>query len=142
MYKRTLVIIKPDAFDNDWAAQIEVRYEKAGLRVIYAKLFKMEYDWAASFYAEHAGKFFFSGLKLAMSSGPSGVLILEGDNAIERVRELNGATDPSKAEPGTIRHDFRSAGGPFNTVHGSANQADFERELGLFVEWGVVKMPI
>lgn len=69
-----------------------------------------------------------------MASGPSIALLIRGENAIERVRELNGATDPREANPGTIRHDFRSAGGPFNTVHGSDSPEAAGREAGL-IQW-------
>ena len=143
MPERTLVMLKPDAVDHgEWIPQIKQRYTDAGLKIIYENRFRMTYQQAYYFYYEHADKFFFSGLKLAMSSGPSIVLILEGDNVIEQVRKLNGATNPDKAEPGTIRRDFYSAGGPFNTVHGSANQQDFEREYDWFLRWGLIKEPL
>ncbi len=133
MLEHTLAIIKPDGFD--WSKEIRERYEKAGLKVLIERHVELTGEQAREFYAEHRGKFFFKGLTLAMSSGPSVILILQGEDAVARVRALNGATDPSKAEPGTIRHDFRSAGGPFNTVHGSDSVGAAKREMKLSNKW-------
>ena len=140
--ERTLVIIKPDGVASDWSDDIENRYTAAGFRVIAKGRYRFPYDTARLFYEEHHGKFFFIGICLAMSSGPSQILLLEGEDAIRRVRALNGATDPAKAEPGTIRHDFRSAGGPFNTVHASDSQDAYEREIHiLWVHTGIADIP-
>jgi nucleoside-diphosphate kinase len=87
------------------------------------------------FYREHVDKHYFAGLILAMSDHPCVAVVLEGENAISRVRELNGATNPQQAQPGTIRRDFMSAGGPFNTVHGSDSKESAEREIALVSKW-------
>lgn len=129
--ERTLVIIKPDGVASGWSDNIENRYTAAGFRIVEKGQYTFPYETARHFYEEHEGKFFFVGICLAMSSGPAQILILEGEDAIRRVRALNGATDPSKAEPGTIRHDFRSAGGPFNTVHASDSQGAYQREVNI-----------
>ena len=103
-------------------------YRNAGLRVARRFMFKFRHIEAENFYNEHRGRFYFEGLVLAMTSGQCVAVFLEGENAIELVRRLNGATDPAKAEPGTIRHDFRSAGGPFNTVHASDSMEAYHKE--------------
>lgn len=129
--ERTLVLIKPDALESGWADDIKKRYRGEGLSIVESNLIDMSKACAREFYREHEGKRYYAGLYLAMSSGPSVALILEGDDAIVRVRAVNGATDPAKAEPGTIRHDFRSAGGPFNTVHASDSEESVRREIAV-----------
>lgn len=131
MQETTLVLIKPDGVMKGVVEAIKQRYRDAGLRILKEKTQVMlEYDVRA-FYREHVGKHFFEGLVLSMIAGPSVALLLRGENAIKAVRDLNGATDPSKAQPGTIRHDFRSAGGPFNTVHGSDSRSAVTHESRL-----------
>ncbi|MEY3784463.1 MAG: nucleotide diphosphate kinase [Candidatus Parcubacteria bacterium] len=127
--QKTLVIVKPDGVMNGYIGAIKAVYLKAGLEIIdqYSLVFKLEQ--ASEFYNEHRGRTFFSGLILAMSSGPCEVMILEGENAIEIVRELNGATKPDQALPGTIRKEFPSAGGPFNVVHASDSKTAYAREF-------------
>lgn len=134
MLERTLVIIKPDAVYKFWSDAIRERYEKVPLEVVRWRSMKLNRIQAAQFYVEHLDKFFFAGLVLMMSSGTSHAMVLEGEDAIKKVRELNGATDPAKAAPGTIRYDFRSAGGPFNTVHGSDSAKAAEREIKLLFD--------
>ncbi len=126
--ERTLVIIKPDAVQMGFITEIEAEYSAVGLSIIQRQIKTFTRDEAGEFYQTHRGKFYFTGLILAMSSGPSISLILEGENAIKVVRILNGATNPAEAVPGTIRYKYRSAGGPFNTVHGSDSMEEFERE--------------
>jgi nucleoside-diphosphate kinase len=133
--ERTLVLVKPHAVFNGLAARIAERYAAAGFTVVDSFYFPISTDRARAFYVEHAGKFFFEDLVLAMSSHIAMAIILEGEDAVARVRKLNGATDPAKADPGTIRADFRTSGGPFNTVHGSANVADAAREIALVLRW-------
>lgn len=128
-FESTVVLIKPDEVMMGVAEKIIERYLAAGLELYKRQDFRFLPRQAELFYAEHSGRFYFPGLVLAMSSGPSVALMLHGSDAIARVREINGATDPSKAAPGTIRHDFRSAGGPFNTVHGSDSVAAAFREM-------------
>ncbi|MBU6490553.1 nucleoside-diphosphate kinase [Patescibacteria group bacterium] len=137
MFESTVVLIKPDGVLMGVGERIIERYlmSKLGLhkrRDIYFSLRQAE-----TFYGEHAGRFYFPGLVLAMTSGPSIAMVLQGENAVARVRELNGATNPSKAVPGTIRHDFRSAGGPFNTVHGSDSVEAARREMDV-VFWNLI----
>lgn len=131
MIEKTLVIIKPDGVMKGVVRDIENRYVDHGLRVVREQRRVMEKTLVEQFYQEHARKFFFEGLVLSMISGAVVIFILEGEDAIKKVRALNGATDPAKAELGTIRHDFRSAGGPFNTVHGSDGPEAAAREIAL-----------
>ena len=132
MLERTCVIIKPDAVRMEHTKAIIARYEAAGLQIVMRQEEHLTYQGAGDFYDEHRGKCFFVGLCLGMSCGPIVALTLQGENAIQRVRELNGATNPKDALPGTIRADFRSAGGPFNTVHGSENTEAARREINFF----------
>lgn len=130
--QQTVVIIKPDGImmGEEAVTQIVGRYLKAGLRILQEEGRIIPERQVRELYREHEGKFFFNGLVLAMTSGPSLALLLEGgEDTIEIVRKLNGATNPEKAEPGTIRHDFRSAGGPFNTVHASDSPDAAAREI-------------
>ena len=129
--ERTLVLIKPHAVAERWANPIYQRYVEAGLMLADMQALTLTRDEAAAFYAEHEGKDFFDRLLDAMCSGPTVTLIWLGDNAIEWVRELNGETNPDKAEPGTIRHDFKGSGGPFNTVHGSDSTEAVFRETSI-----------
>jgi len=133
--QRTFAIIKPDAVANHWENAVMDRYRNAGLRIVRIYPAKLSRGRAKKFYEEHQGRFFFAGLALAMSSGRSIGLVLEGEDAVARVRAMNGATDPQNAEPGTIRRDFQSAGGPFNTVHGSDSPESAYREMVLFQTW-------
>lgn len=128
MVEQTLVLIKPDGVMKGVTEAIIQRYLDEGLSVVKRRNLTMKAPLAKHFYHEHEGKFYFEGLVLAMISGPLVAVLLRGKNAIEVVRKLNGATDPAKAESGTIRHDFRSAGGPFNTVHGSDSPEAYRYE--------------
>ncbi|MEK7511179.1 MAG: nucleoside-diphosphate kinase [Patescibacteria group bacterium] len=135
MLERTLVLIKPDAVFSGWTDDIIKRYVDAGLTLVRHGMILFTHEQARAFYAEHEGKPFMNGLVLGMGSGPSVALVLEGEDAIARVRKMNGATDPYKADVGTIRRDFLSAGGVFNTVHGSANEKDAGTELWFIANW-------
>ncbi len=126
--ERTLIIVKPDGFKNGWTDDILARYTDAGMTILTQQTLRLSELQAEAFYHEHAGKFFFTGLVLSMTAGPVVVAMLEGEDAITTVRALNGATNPAEALPGTIRRDFRSAGGPFNTVHSSDSPEAFLRE--------------
>lgn len=134
--QQTLVLIKPDGVmkGSSCIDGIKARYVAAGLSIKFEYPVYFSQEDAGEFYLEHKGRFYYEGLVLAMSSGPCRAIILEGENAIEEVRRLNGPTDPSKAPEGTIRCDFRSAGGPFNTVHASDGLVAFTRELGVVIE--------
>ena len=116
--ERTLSIIKPDATRRNLTGEIVARFEKAGLRVVASRRIRLSDAQAKAFYAVHTGKPFFDGLVEYMTSGPVVVQVLEGDNAIARNREVMGATNPEKADAGTIRKDFALSMGE-NSVHGS-----------------------
>ncbi len=131
MIEQTVAILKPDAVVKVIVAQIKQRYLDIGLRIVRERTLRMTLSQAFDLYQEHMGKFFFEGLVLTMTSGSIVALLLEGEGAVDLVRKLNGATDPAKAEPGTIRHDFPSAGGPFNIVHGSDSSEAVAREIAI-----------
>lgn len=116
--ERTLSIIKPDAVKKGVIGQILSRFEKGGLRIANIKMLHLSREQAEEFYAIHKERSFFDELVSFMISGPVVVSVLEGENAIVRNRDLMGATDPKKAEPGTIRADFADSIDA-NAVHGS-----------------------
>ncbi len=131
MSERTLAIIKPDAVKKNVMGDILNRYEQAGLKPVAVKLLQMSKATAEGFYAVHKSRPFFDSLCTFMSSGPSLVLVLQGDNAIKKNRDLMGATDPSKADPGTIRK-AHGANIEFNAVHGSDSLETAQFEIGYF----------
>jgi nucleoside-diphosphate kinase len=116
--ERTLSIIKPDAVAKNVIGQIYARFEKAGLKVVAAKMVRLSRADAEGFYAVHKGRPFFNDLVEFMISGPVMVQVLEGEGAIQKNRDLMGATDPKKASAGTIRADFADSIDA-NAVHGS-----------------------
>jgi len=116
--ERTLSIIKPDAVAKNVIGQIYGRFEQAGLRVVAARMMQLSQKDAEGFYAVHRERPFFKDLVAFMISGPVMVQVLEGEDAIAKNRTLMGATDPRKAEPGTIRADFADSIDA-NAVHGS-----------------------
>src|ERR1041385_6501684 len=116
--ERTLSIIKPDAVAKNVIGQIYSRFEKSGLKIIAAKMTRLSKEQAEGFYAVHKGRPFFNDLVTFMISGPVMIQALEGEGAIAKNRELMGATDPKKAEKGTIRADFADSIDA-NAVHGS-----------------------
>ena len=116
--ERTLSIIKPDAVAKNVIGQIYSRFEGAGLKVIAARMIHLSRGQAEGFYAVHSARPFFKDLVEFMISGPVIVQALEGENAIAKHRDLMGATDPKKAEKGTIRADFADSIDA-NAVHGS-----------------------
>ena len=118
MIERTLAIIKPDAVGAGVAGQVLARIEKAGFKVLAVKMIRMSFDDAAGFYAVHRERPFFKSLCTFMTQGPCIPMVLEADNAIQRWRDLMGATNPANAAPGTIRKDFASSI-EANAVHGS-----------------------
>ncbi len=129
--ERTLSIIKPDAVAKNVIGEIYSRFEKAGLKVIAAKMARLSRNDAEGFYAVHRGRPFFKDLVEFMSSGPVMIQVLEGDNAILRNRDLMGATDPAKAAAGTIRKDFAQSIDA-NAVHGSDAADTAEVEIAYF----------
>ncbi|MDH5669168.1 MAG: nucleoside-diphosphate kinase [Nitrospira sp.] len=131
MSERTLAIIKPDAVKKHVIGDIISRYEQAGLTVVAMKLMQMSKPVAEGFYAVHKARPFFDSLCTFMSSGPAVVLVLQGENAIKKNRELMGATDPAKADDGTIRK-AHGANIEFNAVHGSDSPETASFEIGYF----------
>jgi nucleoside-diphosphate kinase len=116
--QRTLAIVKPDAVAKGVVGQIVSRIEQSGLQLVAARLIRMSREDAAGFYAVHEARPFFASLCEFMTRGPCMPMVLEGDNAIQRWRDLMGATDPAKAAAGTIRKEFASSI-EANAVHGS-----------------------
>ena len=131
--ERTLSIIKPDAVAKNVIGEIVGRFEKAGLKIVAAKMLHLSQQQAEGFYAEHKGRGFFSDLVTFMTSGPVVVQVLEGGNAIARNRELMGATNPKEAAAGTIRADFADTIDA-NAVHGSDSATSAEREVAYFFQ--------
>lgn len=129
--EQTLSIIKPDAVKKNVIGKILARFEGAGLRIVAARMMHLSRDEAEGFYAVHRERPFFRPLVEFMISGPVLVQVLEGDNAIARNRELMGATDPKKAERGTIRADF-AASIDANAVHGSDAPETARTEIAYF----------
>jgi nucleoside-diphosphate kinase len=129
--EKTFAIIKPDAVEARNAGKILSRLEAEGFRVVALKKHRMSAAEAEIFYAEHRGKGFFGSLVAYMTSGPVFVAVLERANAVAHWRVVMGATDPAKADAGTLRKEFgRSI--ERNAVHGSANPADAAREIVFF----------
>jgi len=129
--ERTLSIVKPDAVAKNAIGQITLRFEKAGLKIIAARMLKLSRKDAEGFYAVHRGRPFFEDLVRFMTSGPIMVQVLQGENAIAKNRELMGATDPKKAEKGTIRADFADSIDA-NAVHGSDGPETARTEIAYF----------
>ena len=116
--ERTLSIVKPDGVQKNLIGEVIRRFETNGLRVVGLKMISMDKKEAEGFYAVHRGKAFFESLTTFMSSGPCVVMVLEGEGAIAKTRELMGATDPKQADEGTLRRQFAS-NIERNVVHGS-----------------------
>ncbi|WP_016855164.1 nucleoside-diphosphate kinase [Halomonas smyrnensis] len=131
--ERTLSIIKPDAVAKNAIGEIESRFEKAGLKIVAAKMLQLTQEQAEGFYAEHSERPFFGALVGFMTSGPVVVQVLEGENAIAANRDLMGATNPKEAEAGTIRADFAESIDA-NAVHGSDSPESAAREIAYFFE--------
>jgi nucleoside-diphosphate kinase len=129
--ERTLSIIKPDAVAKNAIGEIYSRFERAGLRIIAARMLQLARADAESFYAIHSHRPFFKALVDFMISGPVMVQALEGDNAVATNRELMGATDPKKAEKGTIRADIADSIDE-NAVHGSDSLENAVTEIAFF----------
>jgi len=129
--ERTLSIIKPDAVAKNAIGEITARFEKAGLKIVAAKMQQLDDESAGGFYAEHKERPFYADLIEFMTSGPVMVQVLEGEGAVMANRNLMGATNPAEAEAGTIRADFASSIDA-NAVHGSDSLTSAEREIGYF----------
>jgi len=129
--ERTLSIIKPDAVAKNVIGEIYSRFEKAGLKIVAAKMLQLNEESAGGFYAEHQGKGFYTDLIEFMTSGPVFIQVLEGENAVLLNRDLMGATNPIEAESGTIRADF-AISIDANAVHGSDSTSSAAREVSYF----------
>lgn len=131
MVKRTLSIIKPDGVSRNLIGQVMTRLEEAQLNVVAMKMIKMSKEQARGFYKVHEGKPFYESVTGFMSSGPCLVMVLEGEEAVERYRALMGATDYKKAAEGTIRKEF-ATDIEKNVVHGSDSDATAATEIAYF----------
>jgi nucleoside-diphosphate kinase len=129
--EQTLSIIKPDAVGQNMIGNIIEYLERDGLSVVAAKMLHLSAEQAKSFYAIHKERPFFQELVSFMTSGPVLVMVLEGENAVARNRQIMGATDPAKASPGTIRADFATSIDR-NAVHGSDSLANAKTEIAFF----------
>ncbi len=131
--ERTLSIIKPDATRRNLTGKINAKFEEAGLRIVAQKRIRLTRERAEQFYAVHKERPFYADLCAFMSSGPVVVQVLEGEDAVQKNREVMGATDPAEAEPGTIRKDFAESI-EANSVHGSDAPETAASEIAFFFE--------
>ena len=129
--ERTLSIIKPDAVAKNLIGEIYARFEKNGLRVVGARMLRLSSEVAGGFYAEHRERGFFPALIQFMTSGPVVVQVLEGEDAIRKNRQVMGATDPAKADAGTLRKEFAQSI-ERNATHGSDAPETAAFEIGYF----------
>jgi nucleoside-diphosphate kinase len=129
--ERTLSIIKPEAVERGLIGEILRRFESAGLRIAAARLVHLTKVQAEAFYAVHKDQPFYASLTEYISSGPIFVSVLEGDNAVQKSRELIGATDPAEASPGTIRRDW-GTDVKRNAIHGSDGKDSASWEIAFF----------
>lgn len=128
---KTLFILKPDSVERGLVGKILTKVEAAGLRIRRLELIQLTSERAKAFYAEHEGKPFLPELVGYMTSGPVIPVMLEGDNAVPKLRELMGATNPADAAPGTIRAEF-GVNIQTNSVHGSDSPESAQREIPFF----------
>ena len=136
--EQTLSIIKPDAVENNLIGQILSRFEKAGLKIVAAKMIQLTVEQAKAFYAVHAARPFYMDLVNFMVEGPVLITVLEGPNAIAKNREIMGATNPQDAAPGTIRKDFAQSIDR-NAVHGSDSLENAKTEIAFFFKPSEIK---
>jgi nucleoside-diphosphate kinase len=139
--QRTLSIVKPDAVAKGATGEILRRFEAAGLRILALKMIQLTEQQARGFYAVHKARPFYDSLVRFMTSGPVVVSVLEGPDAIALNRRLMGATDPAKAEPGTIRRDF-ATDIERNAVHGSDGPATARVEIAYFFDATEIQGPV
>ncbi|HEX3954436.1 MAG TPA: nucleoside-diphosphate kinase [Stellaceae bacterium] len=129
--ERTLSIIKPDATRRNLTGAINDRFERSGLRIVAQRRMRLSKEMAERFYAVHAQRPFYNSLVTFMTSGPVVVQVLEGEGAVLKNREVMGATDPAKADAGTIRKDFAESI-EANSVHGSDSPENAAQEIAFF----------
>jgi nucleoside-diphosphate kinase len=128
---RTLILVKPDAFERGLTGEVIRRFERKGLRIVALKLMQVDRDLAERHYSEHATKPFFQELIEFITRSPLVAMVLEGNGAVEAARQLIGATNPIEAAPGSIRGDFATEV-TFNLVHGSDSTNTAAREIELW----------
>ncbi|WP_045825877.1 nucleoside-diphosphate kinase [Teredinibacter turnerae] len=131
--EKTLSIVKPNAVKKNVIGEIYSRFEKAGLKIVAAKMTQLDDDRAGGFYEEHKERPFFGELVEFMTSGPVLIQVLEGENAVALNREIMGATNPENAAEGTIRKDFADSLSE-NAVHGSDSTESATREIAYFFD--------
>ena len=129
--EKTLVLVKPDGVKKHICGEVISRFERKGLEVEAIKMIQVPEELAKKHYAEHEGKGFFKDLSAFITSGPVLAMVIKGENAVAAVRQINGATDPLKAVPGSIRGDFATSIDE-NVVHASDAPETAEREIGLW----------
>jgi nucleoside-diphosphate kinase len=129
--ERTLSIVKPDGVARDLIGQVYSRFEKAGLKIVAARMLHLSKADAEAFYAVHKARPFYADLVAYMTSGPVIAQVLEGENAVLKHRDIMGATDPKKAAPGTIRADLAESI-EHNVVHGSDSAENAANEIAFF----------
>lgn len=132
-HEQTLSIIKPDAVSNNKTGEILSYFEKAGLQIVAIKMLRLTTEQARAFYAIHAHRPFFQELIQFMTEGPIVAFVLEGENAINRTRELMGATNPKEANPATIRKEFGTSI-ERNAIHGSDSLENAKTEVSFFFQ--------
>ena len=128
---RTLILVKPDAFERALTGEVIARFERKGLRIAALKSMRASEEIANQHYAEHSEKPFYPGLVEFITSGPVVAMVIEGDAAVATVRGMMGATNPLDSAPGTIRGDYALEIGE-NIVHGSDSPANGEREIAIY----------
>ena len=131
--QRTFVMVKPDGVQRRLIGRVIARFEQAGINLAAMKFMSVSRDLAEQHYAVHQGKPFYEGLIKYITSGPVVAMVLQGDNVIERVRHMVGATDPQEAAPGTIRGDFAQDIGR-NIVHASDSPETARQEIALWFD--------
>ena len=131
--ERTLSIVKPDGVQKNLIGEVYRRFEQGGLQIIAAKMLHLTRDQAEGFYAVHKERPFFADLVAYMTSGPVVVQVLEGEDAIQKNRQIMGATNPAEADPGTIRADFAESIEE-NVVHGSDGPDTAAQEISFFFD--------
>lgn len=132
-YERTFVAIKPDAVQRGLMGKIITRFEEKGFKIIAMKMLEVTDEQAASHYAEHVGKPFYDGLIKFITSAPIVAMVIEGVDVVEEVRHLLGATNPSKADVGSMRADY-SPFMRFNCVHASDSVESAKREMAIYFD--------
>jgi nucleoside-diphosphate kinase len=128
---RTLILVKPDAFERGLTGEVLARFERKGLQPVAIKLMTVEEDLANRHYAEHTAKPFFGELISFITRAPLVAMVLEGEKAVEAARQVIGATDPLEAAPGSIRGEY-AVEVTFNLVHGSDSDESARREIELW----------